>query len=63
MEAESKNHSKCDESKTEHLINTSKNVMKEIVDFNFEFTQFIEDQRKLARELWNNVARYNILDG
>jgi hypothetical protein len=62
MEEEAKNHSQCEEFTTEHIVNNAKNLMKEIVSFNHEFEEFLGDQRKLAKELWNNVTRYNILD-
>lgn len=62
METEAENLLHCDELTTEHIINTANNLMKEIINFNTELAAFLEDQRKLAKELWNNVTRYNILD-
>lgn len=61
MEAGPSNLPDCEENKTEALVDLIKNAMKEIVEFNQDFTKFIEDQRMLARKLFNNVTRYNII--
>ncbi|CAG9801950.1 unnamed protein product [Chironomus riparius] len=61
MEAGPSNLPDCDENGTEALVDMAKNVMKKIVEFNKDFTEFIEAQRMLAKKLFNNVTRYNIL--
>lgn len=63
LESDNKNQSVCDEIKMEQLLNTVKTLLNEIIDFNIIFAEFIDENKKLARDLWNNVTRYNILDG
>lgn len=46
----------------EQFLNTVKLTVKEIREFNSKFGEFLEQQKKLAKDLWNWVTRYNILN-
>lgn len=39
-----------------------KTTLKAVKEFNSMFTEFIDDQKKIAKDLWDWVTRYNILD-
>lgn len=53
----------CKKLSIEQLINMLKSMRNEISIFDSQFTAFVEEQKQLAHSLWNNVTRYNILDG
>jgi hypothetical protein len=52
----------CDVEALEHFMNSVKLAAKEIKQFNLKFAEFQEQQRKIAKDLWTCVTRYNILD-
>lgn len=52
----------CDEKALEQFLTAVKLTVKEIKEFNLFFTEFLERQKKLSKDLWNWVTRYNILD-
>lgn len=52
----------CDKEAMEQFLSTVKSIVKEIKEFNIFFTMFLEQQKKLGKDLWNWVTKYNILD-
>lgn len=52
----------CDRKAMEQFMGTIKSTVAEIKKFNSEFLEFLDQQRKLAKDLWNLVTRYNILN-
>lgn len=64
MDTTEKNENKteCDEIAIKQLKNSLKTMVKEITEFNSQFSTFLEEQRKKARELWTLVIRYNTIN-
>jgi hypothetical protein len=56
-----KSKTECDEIAVKQLRDSLKMVAMEIRNFNSEFTQFLDEQKKQTRELWTLVTRYNVL--
>ncbi|KAG5684893.1 hypothetical protein PVAND_014103 [Polypedilum vanderplanki] len=52
----------CENIETQQLMKILKMISQQIKEFNIIYTQFLEEQRKEARELWILVTRYNILN-
>lgn len=52
----------CDKRFISEFLKNVKLMVKEIREFNIEFTAFLEDQKKDSRELYTLVTRYNILN-
>lgn len=52
----------CDKQALEQFLLALKTVLKQINDFSLFFTEFLEQQKKSAKDLWNSVTAYNILD-
>lgn len=52
----------CDGKAMDQFIKMIKTTILEIGDFNSSFMDFLNQQKKHSKELWNWVTRYNILD-
>lgn len=52
----------CDKRFMEEFLKNVKQMIKEIRNFNEEFMEFLENQKKHSRELWMLVIRYNVLN-
>lgn len=52
----------CDKEAGESLMNGLKRLVMAFNEFNKEFSEFLEKQKKLSKDIWNLVTRYNILD-
>lgn len=52
----------CDEQAMYQFINSVKKTSKQIREFNLKLTEFQEQLKKLAKDLWTSATRYNILD-
>lgn len=52
----------CDVKLFEHFLDALETTLKAIREFNSSFTEFIDEHKKTAKDLWNWVTRYNILD-
>lgn len=48
-----------DKMSDEQFRKTSKLIVKQIKSFNAHFTQFLDQERKSTKELWNQVVMYN----
>lgn len=52
----------CDKDSMRNFMDTIKTTVKAISIFNNEFTDFLDESKKLAKDLFNWVTRYNILN-
>lgn len=52
----------CDKQALEQFLLALKKILKQIKEFNLYFSEFLEQQKKSAKDLWNSVTAYNILD-
>lgn len=52
----------CDLKSFDDWMDDVKTTMKVLKEFNSEFSEFIDDQKKIAKELLSWVTRYNILN-
>lgn len=52
----------CDLKLFETFMEAVKTTLKAVKEFNSMFTEFIDDQKKIAKDLWDWVTRYNILN-
>ena len=56
------NLQRTNEITTDQLVVTIRNLADEIVEFDAILLSFVNEQKKLAKKLLDNVIRYNILD-
>lgn len=52
----------CDTRSLQNFLSLVKSTMMSIKEFNLKLTEFQEQQKRLTKELWTTVARYNTLD-
>lgn len=52
----------CNQTDYEQFRKTSKIIVNQIKSFNTQFTQFLEQEKKSAKELVQKVAMYNSVD-
>lgn len=59
---ENGNANECNKKSMEQFMKTVKTTICEVGNFNANFTDFLSQQKKQSKELWNWVTRYNILN-
>ena len=52
----------CDLKSFDQFLDSLKTTLNEIKEFNATFTEFVDEQKKITKDLWNWVTRYNILN-
>lgn len=52
----------CDKESMRKFMDSIKTTVKAISIFNNDFTEFLDESKKLAKDLSNWVTRYNILN-